>query len=261
MNAREIEDALAETLAERGRRPSKMGRYHPSHISGCPLKHFLDRMVEVPDKMNSWMFGGKAVHYYLQETDILREALHKAGYHWLDTEFEVHTEYKVDDDIVITGTCDVLAEDEDGSAVFDKKYSSIPPNSNHGRIYAYASQVNTYAHMFDTDEFALIMIHSKSDNLYNPDSFGVLAGEPDDDNWNLVKSKARMIHEALVKGGYAEGNRFSRNFLEEQGNSFWESILSIIDKNHCPAYDEECDYCDHSDYCPVYNSGLRGMGK
>jgi len=263
MEDKKIEDALAERLRENNHRESHHGKYHPSTISGCPLKALLDRMTDKETILNRWLFQGSAVHYYLQEKPgLLRDALHDAGYHSLETDFEVPTIYPVEEGIFITGTCDILTHGHGKRSVIDIKYSSIPPSSGHGRIWKYASQVNTYANMFDCDEWGLMMINSKSDNI--PEDITMISQEADEENFELIQDKARNIHSALSRAGWQDGERWDPTELDAKMDETWEMVFDFISTQNCPSYDQECKYCDHKEYCPVKQGetgGLVGMGK
>lgn len=264
MSIKDLENTLGQAILDNSRRKGhdEFGEYGPSQISGCPLKTFLDEMTDTEVPINRWVFGGSAVHYYLQKhPGLLPKAIEDAGFHLLDTHFEVETHYTLSDDIWISGRCDVLTHDGDQRVIIDLKYSSIPPHSGHGRIYKYLSQLNAYANMFDANEMGLLMVNSKSDHI--PSDIGVITGEPDENNWDILKSKARMVHRTLEEYEYDEGNRWTNDSLADKIDDFWEHIMSIIDKEHCPSYEKECQYCDHKSYCPVYQGktgGLKGMG-
>jgi len=266
MALKDLEDTLANTLRENSRRESEYGYYHPSTISGCPLKGFLDKMTETSTELNNYMFQGSAVHFYLQENpELLTQALYDAGFHPLDTRYEVHTIYEMEDGIHLTGTCDALANGDNGVAIVDIKYSSVRPETHQGRLFQYMSQTNTYSHMFGADEYGLLLLYSYANDNQSgnkpqniPDSILLLPGEPNEDNWEMVKSKARQIHYALGEFGFPDGERWEDSYIPDE---WWDKILGIIDRGNCPAYEKECNYCDHSDHCPVFNSGLKGMGR
>lgn len=263
MPAEEIPEALGERLEEDNFRPRDMGEYHPSTISGCPLKSFLSWMTENRPELNHWMFEGSAVHHYLQERpELLTQALYDAGYHPLDTGYEISNRTKVGDGIHIVGTCDILTEDDENSIVIDMKYSSVQPGQGRNRIYKYASQVNTYANMFGTDEWALLLIYSRADNI--PEELTIISNETDEENYDMIKSKAKTIHSALKHYEFHRQNRWEMSELEKKIDSFWEDVMEHFDKQQCPSYDGECKYCDHKSYCPVYQGklgGLQGLGK
>lgn len=259
MDREEIEESIKEEINKSSYRESAHGDYHPSTITGCPLKALLDKMTETETILNSWMFHGTAVHEYLYTSDILRMALHNAGYHTLDTEFEVNTRHKLEDDITITGTCDAICSDGDSTTIFDVKYTSLKPSYGHGRIFKYLSQVNTYAHMFGADEYALITINSKSNNLL--DDIAVMPGNKNEENWQITKEKAAGIHNKLEEADYPDGNRWERPWLESRGMKFWKKLIEGFDIDWMPTYEKECNHCDHSDYCPVYNNEMTGMGQ
>lgn len=209
MKHEKLQEVAPGIIAENRYPPKEKGQFGPSQVSGCSLKVFLDEMTGNEVTMNSWMFAGTAVHYYLQETDILTEALHEAGYHWINTDYEVTTTYQVNDDVELHGSADVLTSDGEDDVIYDIKFSSLPADSGHGRIYKYFSQANTYAHMFDADGYGLIMINSKSQNL--EDNIVILEGEMSEDNWKIVKQKAINIFDALSKHGYYEENDIHDN--------------------------------------------------
>lgn len=257
MKSQELAGTLRNVLDEDSHRPHVDGKYHPSTITGCPLKAHLDRMAGSETTLNSWLFQGSAVHYYLEETGLMTEALRRAGYSPVYTSYEVHREYKINDDVTITGTCDILTRDGEDEVILDIKYSSLPVDSGHGRIYKYFSQANTYAHMFGADEYGLIMINSKSRNLL--DDIHVLDGEMSEENWEIVKQKAINIHEALNAAGFHDDVRWAVNELEDAGKDFWKEVVAHFDKSQIPSYDQECKYCDHAEYCPVEQGKLGGV--
>jgi hypothetical protein len=261
MDTDALEEHIKQVLKENGLREDDHGYYHPSQVTGCPLKVFLDKMTQNETVLNSWLFQGSAVHYYLQNhpspdghEGIITEALHKSGYHAMHTGYEVHTKKDLGDGVTLTGTCDILCQEGDTTTIFDIKYSSLKPEYGHGRVLKYFSQANTYAFMFDADEYGLIFINSKSQKL--EDDIYVMDNEPSEDNWDLVKSKARAIHNALENRGYDEGVAWPVPELEQKDVPWWEDLLEMFDRSNIPAYDEECQYCDHSDYCPVKNGKL-----
>lgn len=269
MPLKDIEQTFSEALEEDNYRGDTYGEYHPSTITGCPLKGFLDKMTESETKLNNWMFQGSAVHYYIQEKpNLLTKALEDAGYHPLDTEYEVRTIHDISEDVRLTGTCDILTHGENGTSILDIKYSSVRPETHQGRLMKYMSQVNTYAYMFGADEYGLLLLYSRANENASgnkpksiPESVLVIPEEPDKENWEITKSKALMIHQALEEYGYDDGLRWDNEELEISDDDFWDGVMNIISSEHCPSYDRECRYCDHQDYCPVYNSGLSGMGK
>lgn len=252
----QLEDALVETLVENNIRENRYGYYHPSAISGCPLKTHLDWMTDNSATLNSWLFQGSAVHYYLEKTGLLRDALSKAGYHPVYTNFEVSVTDEVAPGIHITGRADAVTDDEESKTIFDVKYSSLSASYDHGRIYKYMAQVNTYAHLLGADRYALIMINSRSNELAN--DIGVLEGELSEDNYQVVIEKAKSIHEALDEQGYPEGRRFEPELLEPDDRAV-NRPLDFIERSQCPSYDEECKYCDHKEYCPVYQGEAGGV--
>lgn len=266
MALKDLEETLADALRRDNYREKEHGYYHPSTITGCPLKGFLDKMTETSTELNNYMFQGSAVHFYLQNNqNLLTKALGDAGYHPLDTKYEVNTIYDMGGGVRLTGTCDVLANGDDGVAIVDIKYSSVRPETHQGRLFQYMSQVNTYAHMFGADEYGLLLLYSYANDNQSgnkpqniPDSVLLLPGEPNEDNWNLTKSKARQVHLALEEFGFADGDRWDDSNIPDE---WWDKILAIIDRGACPSYEKECDYCDHSEVCPVLNSGLKGMGR
>jgi hypothetical protein len=258
MDEQEIEEGVREEIKKDHHRDTVHGEYHPSTVTGCPLKGFLDRMMDVSATPNSWMFQGSAVHYYMQETGMLNKALHNAGYHIMDTAHEVSTAYEMPNGAVITGTCDTICRDEEGNVVIiDLKYSSLKPEYGHGRIAKYFSQSNTYAFMFGADEHGLLIINSKSQNLL--EDISVMSGEPVEDNWEKVKKKVRQIHSAAEEWEYDEGNRWRYEDVNQFSDDEWRDVMDDFDKGDCPSYDEECNYCDHSDYCPIKNGKLGGL--
>ena len=262
MKGDEIAEELSNAIEEHGNRGKTFGQYHPSTISGCPLKAFLNWITDNETQYNRWLFQGSAVHFFLQEhPDLLQKALNDAGYHPLDTDYEVHKLHSINEYVTITGTCDILTHTEDERAVIDIKYSSIPPTSNHGRLYKYASQVNTYANMFNADEWGLLMINSKSDHI--PDDIVMIDQETDDENFEKVKEKATGVHQALSHFGYPKGERFAPSELDAKMQDVWDTVFNFISQKDCPSYEKECQYCDHKQYCPVKQGevgGLRGLG-
>jgi len=259
MNDTLIEESLGDVLYENNVSYGKhvLGEYHPSQITGCPLKVFLDWMTDDETVLNCWLFQGSAVHYYLQETGLMTDALNRAGYHPVDTSYEVPSQCQIDDEVSITGKCDIICTKDGETTIFDIKYSSIPPSSGHGRLYKYMSQANTYAHMYDADTYGLIMINSKSRDLVN--DITVMPGTMSEDNWEVVKSKAHSIHNALKDFGYRTGNRYTNEQLDGMDTRFWKEKMQYFDKKQVPAYEKECQYCSHSDYCPVKNGKLGGV--
>lgn len=261
MNHQQLETTLGETIIDRDTwEEGKHGQYHPSQVSGCPLKVHLNKMVDLDFEYNCWLFQGSAVHYYLQETGILSEALHKIGYHELDTYYEERTLTHIEDEIYLTGQADVICHSEDGHrTIFDIKYSSVKPGSQNNRLISYLSQANTYAFMFDADQFGLILIDNRADHI--PDGITVIDNERSEENWELVKRKARAIHEALETAGYEDGVVWTQEELNGIGKEFWEEVMEHFDTDDVPAYEEECNYCEHSPYCPVYNGTLGGVNQ
>lgn len=258
MKGKEIASELGDVIEENGNREKTLGEYHPSTISGCPLKAFLKWITDNETLVNRWLFQGSAVHYYLQEKPgMLTEALHRAGYHPLNTDYEVHTEYHINDDVLITGTCDVLTHGDENDAIIDLKYSSVPPDSNHGRLWKYASQVNTYANMFKADEWGLLMINSKSDNI--PNDIAMIDGEADEENFEIVTSKAVSIDSALRNFDYGEGERLEASQLESDMMDLWEEVFEYLDRQNCPSHEEECRYCDFKECCPVKQGEFGGL--
>lgn len=255
----QLEQHLADVLDESNRAYGvhKLGEYHPSQVSGCPLKVHLNWMTDNETVLNSWLFQGSAVHHYLQETGLMTDALYRAGYHPVHTSYEVASQKRIGDGITITGKCDIVCAKDGETTIFDIKYSSIPPDSGHGRIYTYFSQANTYAHMFGADNYGLIMINSKSRDLL--DDIAIMPGQMSEDNWEIVKDKARNIHEALQTGGWDDGVRWDSDQLEEVGSGFWKDVVAHFERERIPSYDKECQYCDHSDYCPVKQGKLGGV--
>lgn len=259
----ELEDVLPGVISE-DRYPDKPNNhYSPSQISGCELKVYLDRMLETDVTLNSWMFQGKAVHYYLQENDILTEALHDAGYHWVNTNYEVSNVYGVDEEIVINGTADVVARDcEDDTVVYDIKYTALQPDSSAGRILKYMTQAHTYAQMFEADGYGLLMIHSRADDL--EEGVGVMEGTMSEENWSIVQDKVECIHYALKAAGYFDGNTWEIDEIETVGIGFWEEVIDHFDAQRIPTFDKECKYCDHAGYCPINQGTLaasKGVGE
>lgn len=255
MDTERIEASLKNVLEEDSKREERFGEYHPSEVTGCPLKVTLDKMTDNETVLNSWLFQGSAVHYYLQEAGLLDKALHKAGYHMLDTDYEVHNKYHLGDDVWLTGTCDIMCYDGDAKTILDIKYSSIPVESGHGRLFKYFSQANTYAFMFGADEYGLMVLNSQSRELL--DDIHVLEGKPDEENWQLVTDKARAIHTSLREFGYDTGVVWPVDDLADKSIDFWDDVLEEFDISNIPAYNQECKYCDHSSYCPVKQGKLK----
>lgn len=256
---RQLEEHLGDVLQERNEEYGKhvLGEYHPSQVSGCPLRVHLTWMTNHKTVLNSWLFQGSAVHYYLQEDGIMTDALHRAGYHPVHTAYEVASEKRIGDGITITGKCDIVCAKDGETTIFDIKYSSIPPESGHGRIYKYFSQANTYAHMFGADSYGLIMINSKSRDLI--DDINIMPGEMSEENWEIIKSKAHNIHDALTTAGWDEGIRWDDDELENVGSGFWKEVMDHFEKQRIPSYDKECNHCPHSEYCPVEQGKLGGV--
>lgn len=264
MSADKLEDSLVNALQEQSQRNYPFGEYHPSQVTGCPLKVILDQMTDKETIYNSWLMQGSAVHHWLQQTGIMTDALAEAGFHPLNTKYEVGTHHRITDDVYLDGTCDIICNTEGRSFIFDIKYSSIPASSGHGRVYKYMSQANTYAHMFGADEYGLIMISSKSSDLLgmepgNSPDISVMMGEKSPDNWENVKRKARVIHNVLEEAGYDAGERWSKKMLEAADVEFWEEVMENISRQECPSYSKECNYCDHEEYCPVQQGKLGGV--
>lgn len=266
MNKEGLEESLAETLRESGIRGRVLGEYHPSTISGCALKATLDAMVDKETGLNKWLFQGSAVHYYMQNhpspegyDGIITEALHDAGYHTLDTEYEVGTRHRISDNVVITGTCDIITADQDDNrTIFDLKYSSVKPSRNKDRLMKYLTQVNCYSNMFGADKHGLILIDNREKESIPDNGITVIGGEPQEDNWEIQKEKAKSIDKVLRDAGYEGGERWSKEMLESADVEFWEEIMDVINSDHCPSYEKECRYCDHEDYCPVVNGKTGG---
>lgn len=272
MGLEDLPDTLGDVLWEDSKREVPYGEYHPSTINGCPLKAFFKKMAGGETELNRWLFNGSAVHHYLQETGKLTRALHRAGFHPLDVDYEVSTRTEIDDEISIVGRCDILAHENmnDGDpkrTIIDIKYSSIPAHSNHGRLYMYAAQANTYAQMFNADRFALLLINSKSDHI--PDDIAIISHASDEETWEITVEKARQVHSALNMMGYSGDEMWDKESLIDDYQNGVDSVretmqevLQEIDKSHCPSYEKECQYCDFKKACPVYQGdvgGLRGM--
>lgn len=263
MDRDKLNGGLRNQLESSTYREAEYGEYHPSTISGCPVMAVLDRMIGSEFVMNSYTFAGSAVHYYLQETGILTDALYEAGYHPLYTEYEVHTRKRIEDGIYLTGTCDVLCDDGENTTIFDLKYSSLKPEYAEGRVMQYFAQVNTYAHMFDADEMALWLIASNERENLPQNGLTLLTGEPKEDNWEVVKEKARQIHKTLGMLGYDDGRRITKSAAKAYNKEDWEDVFKHINLDHAPAYEDEHKYCDHEEYCPICNdvfaSGMEGF--
>lgn len=258
MDKEKLNQALSGRLSESTYRDKEFGEYHPSTVSGCPVMAVLDRLVGSEFVMNSYTFAGSAVHYYLQETGILTDALYDAGYHPIYTDYEVHTRKKIDDGIYLTGTCDVLCDDGNSTTIFDLKYSSLKPEYAQGRVGKYFSQVNTYAKMFGADEMALWLISSNERDNLPKNGLTILSGEPAEDNWEIVKEKVQQIHATLEKAGYDDGRKLSEEEAKSYEKKDWEELLSEINLDYAPSYDDEHKYCDHEEYCPICNDVFAG---
>lgn len=262
MNPRDLEDSLKDTIVDDGKRSSPNHHFHPSQITGCPLKVHLDQMTRNETILNSWLFQGSAVHYYLQESGLMDQALKDAGYHPATIEYEKNIKYPITDDVWINGTCDILVEDDGSRVIYDIKYSSIPVESGHPRLYKYYSQANTYAQMFGADDYGLIMINSRSQELRQ--DIHILEGELSDENWDIVTNKALNIRDALQAAGYYDEDAdvvWQPETLEDVDVGFWEEVVAHFDKQQIPSYDKECKYCDHSEYCPVKQGKLGGINQ
>lgn len=259
MNGRKLEESIRDTIVEDGKRSSPDHHFHPSEITGCPLKVHLNKMTRTETILNSWLFQGSAVHYYLQQDGILDEALERAGYHPISIEYEKNIKYIINDDVWVNGTCDILVEDDGERVIYDIKYSSIPVESGHGRLYKYYSQANTYAHMFGADDYGLIMINSRSQNLRQ--DIHILEGELSEENWEIVKQKALNIREALDAAGFFDGVEWDPNQLKDVDVGFWEEVVAYFDQKQIPSYDKECKYCDHKEYCPDKQGMLGGVNQ
>jgi len=258
-----LEQSLIDEIRKDNHRPDRDGYYHPSQVTGCPLQVFLDKMTDDQTILTSWLFQGTAVHYWLQESGVLDHALHNSGYHMMDVDYEIRTATEIADGVYLTGQCDIIANDGDKRHIFDIKYSSIRPSSGAGRLYKYFSQANVYSHMFDADEYGLIMVNSRSRDLLGmeddkPDIFVLDGNEPDQENWEMVKQKCLAIEQLLRDVGFYDDERWSEDELEQKGVDWWHEIHSQFEKGTMPAYDKECSYCSHSDYCPIKNGNTKG---
>lgn len=258
----ELEESFKFHLQKDDHKKPESGLFFPSEVTGCSLKVFLNRMTRAEVLINSFLFQGSAVHFYLQESGLLDDILHDAGYHVLDTKYEVSNQKEIDDGVRIHGSCDVLCNSDEGTIIFDLKYSSLTLGSRHGRIYKYQAQANTYAYLFDADAYGLIMIPSmEGDGETFLDNINVLPAEKSEDNWNIVKEKTKRIHNTLQDAGYDQDKVWDTEFLASRSTKFWKEVISRFDLKNIPAYQKECDYCDHSDYCPVYNNKVgSGLG-
>lgn len=258
MDTDKIEQAMKKVIG-RDNYGDEVGPYfHPSQVTGCPLKVTLDKLTDQSVTLNSWLFQGSAVHHYLQETGMMDEIMLEAGYDIFSSDYEISTQTHIGDGVYLTGKCDILTHGPEGRTVFDIKYSSIPVESGHGRLFKYFSQANVYAHMFDADEYGLMVISSKSQDLLN--DINVLSGEKNEDNWEIVKKKTKQIHELLEHENFYDGVRWNEEELSPNNSETWEDMLGVLDKKDIPSYEKECQYCDHKQYCPVkqgtLNSGL-----
>lgn len=247
--------ALGDQLDSGSYHDNTYGEYHPSGLSGCPLGVFLDFMTEDETEYNHYMFSGTAVHYYLQESGKLTQALHNAGFNAMYTEYEVQNKHHIGDGAHVIGRVDALADSPEKRVVIDIKYTSLKPQYDNGRLLKYASQVNTYANMFDADEWVLLMIYSKADSV--PDEIDYISGETDQENWEITKDKARNIHEALTAAGFHDGVRWSVDELKERGPGFWEEIMEHFDEDRVPAYDGELKYSDRDEWVLPYQDNWR----
>lgn len=252
-------DRLHQTLGEElesGDYHSKTyGEYHVSTITGNPLKGFLDFMLEEETDYNNYMFQGTAVHYYLQESGILNRALTGAGFNPMFTSHEIQNRVSVGDGASIVGRVDTLAINDEASYAIDLKYTSLKPEYSHGRLLSYASQANAYAHMFGTDRWALLTIYSKADNI--PDAVDGVTNPKDNDNWEIVKDKARQIHKALTRSGYQDGVRWTEEELRDRSVEFWEDVMEPFDESLIPAYEEELKYSDRKEWVLPYQDNWR----
>jgi hypothetical protein len=265
MGLEEFEEVAPEVISRDRYPPKDDGHYGPSEVSGCPLRVYLDRKVETEDVMNSWMFAGKAVHYYLQESGIMDEALEDAGFHPALTEYEKTGTLKVDDDLYLHGSADIVAgepSDTPGEgpekAILDIKYSSIPIESGHPRLAVYLAQAHLYSEIFDADKYGILLINSKSREL--EEDIVLVEGVHSQNLVDTVFEKVRNIHSALEATGYFEGLTFTVEEVEMFSPQTWENIVTEhFNIDNIPAYDGECDYCDHNDYCPVANDSIGGI--
>lgn len=232
------------------------GEYHPSQLSGCPLGAFLDFMMEKEVPMNQYIFSGTAVHYYLQETGILKRALHNIGHHWIDTSFEVGRHKKVAPGVKIVGRADILCHDGEDQWVIDLKYSSIRGQNNQGRMMKYARQVNTYCGMMGGDKWGLLIPYSRADHV--PDEIDIFTNDFHEEDWEEAKEKAVNIHEALDYFGYPEGERWDKSQLKQQGEDFWEDVMQFFDGSRVPSYDGELKYSDRDEWVMPYMHGWEG---
>lgn len=236
----------------------RFGRLHPSHISGCPLGTVLDFMLEDETPLNCHMFNGKAVHYFLQEENIIDRALHDMGFHHLDTNHEVNSRFEVpgvDDDLQIIGRADTITTDGDRDVVIDIKYSSLKPEYKNNRLIKYAAQINAYSFMFDADAWVLLFVYSKADDITDPEeSINTLVGEPNEENWELMLEKARSIHQALSHFGWDEGNRWDKEELKYKDRDFWEDVMQFFDESWVPAYEGELKWSDRDEWVMPYKS-------
>lgn len=263
MNGEKLAERLGYHIDKGDYHDNEYGEYHPSHISGCPLGAFLDFMTEKETEYNNYMFSGTAVHYYLQESGMLTNALHDAGYHALDTKYEVPKKYDIGGGAHVLGRCDALTSDGDNKVIIDIKYSSIKPEysgggNTTGRLLKYATQANTYAHIFGADEWCLLMIYSRADNI--PDEISTISQEYDNENWEMVKSKAHSIHDALTHFGYDSGTRWEKEWLRRQDTDFWEEVMQFFDEDNVPAYSGELKYTDRDEWVMPYRDDWGGGG-
>lgn len=227
-----------------------LGEYHPSALSGNPLDEFLDWMTEKQIPLNNHMFNGKCVHYWLQETGVLRQALHNAGFHAIDTEFEVGVKQEIEPGVNIVGRADVVAHDGDEQAVIDIKYSSLKSHYNSGRLYKYATQVNTYAGMLGADKWGLLLIYSKADDV--TEEIDMLTNDFNEESWEGVKERAVQVDEALRAAGYQDGNRFTEDKLKKVGREYWEEVMQHFNEEDIPFYDGELKYSDRDEWVMPY---------
>lgn len=253
----DFEHAVAEAIDKDGGdyHDYKMGRYHPSHISGCPLGTVIDFMTEDETPVNNHIFNGKTAHYYLQERNIIDRALHDIGYHYLDTRHEVSNHYNLketDDDARIVGRCDTISSNGDDKLVIDLKYSSLKPEYNNNRLLKYAAQINAYAHMFDADKWVLLFVYSKADDLTDPESINTMVSEPNEDVWQMMLDKAYSIHDALKHFNWDEGNRWEVEELKQKDRDFWEEVMQFFEEEWVPAYDGELKWSDRDEWVMPY---------
>lgn len=253
----ELPDSLGDQIGAIGGdyHDRVFGEYHPSHISGCPLGAFLDFMTQKEVTQNHYMFSGSAVHYHLQEHQVLDRALHEVGYHHMNVEHEVYTTHRLSETSKVVGSCDTVAHGNGESVAIDLKYTSLKPHYNNGRITKYAAQVNTYANMLGADRWCLLFLDNKGDDM--TDASNIMTGETNEEVWDVVTSRAADIHSALSHFNYPNGERWDVEELKNKGVDFWEEVMQFFDEDEVPSYKEELKYSDRDEWVLPYQDNWR----